>query len=386
MNINLLKSAAVAEGNFLVSALLNNYIEDTNIKSPAATNGKILIINPNLFDELDTAQQYGTLCHEARHIMFKHKEIEEQLGLKHDLYNIATDIIVNEQVLAAGRKLPEGYKTREDYGIGSEFKSSIEIYNKLLELLQNQDNQNGDSSDENSGGQQDNNDGENEDDNGNNKGKENKDKLNNDLIDYESPNNSDIDMMAEASLGTDFSKEGDFARELLNNAKESKMNIWDYITKEVGRLTQPIWVRNFRRESRQVDGCIIPNYKGYQRVPQVKVFIDASGSMWDVIETIIKNLESIFKEGKMFKAKYLLFDTKIKEYNGKNLGSFGGGTDLELVGNSLDEADLYVVITDCEGDMKVIDKSDKNIIIFTNNTSYKGRKTINVSEDFTYIL
>ena len=88
MNINLLKSAAVAEGNFLVSALLNSYIEDTNIKSPAATNGKILIINPNLFDELDTAQQYGTLCHEARHIMFKHKEIEEQLGLKHDLYSV----------------------------------------------------------------------------------------------------------------------------------------------------------------------------------------------------------------------------------------------------------------------------------------------------------
>lgn len=354
MNIGLLIRCAVLEGNFLVSELLSELRFRDDIEY-AATNGNVVFVNKENISKLSVSDQYSILCHEARHILYKHNEIAKKMNLDVSLYNIATDIIINEEIKAAGRKMTLGL-TRQSLNppIPGNLKTSIDIYNWLVDNRENLDS--------------------------------NVIGASNDMIESEEEQSEGIRVAIEVELEKTYSLEAKSTKEIIVEETNSKLSIWDYITKEAGRLTQPIWIRNFRRESRHVDGCVMPNYRGYQRVPKVKVFIDASGSMGEAVVNILSSLKNIFKEGKMFKARYFLFDTKIKEYEEGIEDRFYGGTDLNLVANSLDDADLYVVITDCEGDMCGLNESKKNIIVFTNNMSAVKGKAIGVDNDFCNII
>jgi predicted metal-dependent peptidase len=70
-----------------------------------ATDGKHLLINPEFVDTLTDKEFTAVTLHEALHIVFKHHLRGK--GLKHDLFNIACDVIINEYVRSEDHTLPD---------------------------------------------------------------------------------------------------------------------------------------------------------------------------------------------------------------------------------------------------------------------------------------
>ena len=354
MSLNKFINAAAAEGNFLLCKLLRGVVFDDHLPAPAATDGSKILINEDLFNSYSDVEQYGILCHEARHVLYQHSRIAKAKDLKMSIYNIATDIIINEEIIKAGRKLPSGHLTRQlpEITVPSHLKSSRAIYDWLMENCQECEVSISDLMKEG------------------------------DSVDGE------VRQMSEIELERNYSIEALENKEIVCKLKDVKgLSIFDYVKYEVGRLTQPLWKRNFRREGRSVPGCVMPSYRAQTRVPKIKVFIDASGSMSDVIVNIISGLNKVFVKGKMFSARYFLFDTKIAEYKNENqIRNFLGGTRLDLVADSLTDADMYFVITDCEGDMSGLNNTDKNLIVFTNNKDEVYGKAVEVDDDFLHTI
>lgn len=356
MNLNKFINAAAAEGNFLLCKLLREAVFKDDIPAPAATDGSKVFINEDLFSSYSDVEQYGILCHEARHILYQHPKIAKVKELKPSLYNIATDIIINEEVIKAGRKLPDGCLTRElpnGTVVPKHLKSSMSIYEWLLDVLPKETSFDA-----------------------------------KDLMEEPSNVDGEIKQLAEIELEKNYSQEARDTKEVIRELKDVKgLSIFDYVKYEVGRLTQPLWKRNFRREGRSVPGCVMPSYRAQVRLPKVKVFIDASGSMNKVIDNIISGLDKVFAKGKMFSARYFLFDTKIEEYRDHDqIGYFLGGTNLNLVADNLTEADMYFVITDCEGNMDRLNNSKQNLVVFTNNKREVYGKAVEVDDEFLHTI
>ncbi len=360
MDIGLFQKCAVNEGNFLLYKLLDKIKFNEEMQAPAGTDGKYIFINEEEFSKQKKSDQYAILCHEALHIVYKHNAICDKKGLNPEIYNIACDIIINEKVREAGRTLKSGLTRALHLGdqvliVPDNLKDSLSVYEYLIKNIPPKERP-----DEGSGCLQ---------------------------PDSGEESDADIENQAEIERSKDFSLEAQLTkREVCERELEKKLNIWDEIKQEIGRLTQPCYKRNFRRESRPIPGIIMPNYRGYQIVPKAKVFIDCSGSMGHLPQKIISNLMAVFAKGKMFNAKYYLFDTFIEEYDGTNLGRFGGGTDLCKVEKEMDDADLYVILTDCEGDMSGFDNTKKNTMIFTNDFDQKGKKIRIVDDEFENII
>lgn len=356
MNLNKFINAAAAEGNFLLCKLLREVVFRDDIPAPAATDGSKVFINEDLFSSYSDVEQYGILCHETRHILYQHAKIAKTKELIPTLYNIATDIIINEEVIKAGRKLPAGHLTRElpdGMRVPSYLNSSMRIYEWLLENLPEDTRLSAD-----------------------------------DLMEEPANVDGEIQQLAEIELERNYSQEARDSKEMIDKLKDVKgLSIFDYVKYEVGRLTQPLWKRNFRREGRSVQGCVMPSYRAQVRLPKVKVFIDASGSMREVIDNIISGLDKVFTKGKMFSAKYFLFDVKMEEYKDYDqIERFLGGTNLNLVADNLTDADMYFVITDCEGDMERLNNSNKNLVVFTNNEKEVYGKAVEVDDEFLHTI
>lgn len=79
--------------------------------APAWTDGKVIHYGPK-FATFTLEEQMGVCAHEIMHIAFRHisraKQLRKRFGDLYDnfIFNIATDAIINETLLLAGRKLP----------------------------------------------------------------------------------------------------------------------------------------------------------------------------------------------------------------------------------------------------------------------------------------
>lgn len=74
--------------------------------STMATDGKSILWSPDWVDTIDQEETVGTLAHEVLHIVLKHPL---RRGSRDPLlWNIATDFAINQILVDAGFKLPEG--------------------------------------------------------------------------------------------------------------------------------------------------------------------------------------------------------------------------------------------------------------------------------------
>ncbi len=121
----------------------------------AATDGKDIYFDPEYFESLTEDDRLFLIAHELMHIKFNHVyRQEDKNGNKRDpdVWNEATDAIINANLQRDGFKIKEGYVNRPEA-----LRYSAEaFYEKLLKEKQNQNN-NKDNNNEASGNKNGNN-------------------------------------------------------------------------------------------------------------------------------------------------------------------------------------------------------------------------------------
>ena len=113
-------------------AVANIEFKDNLKYHTAATDGKNIYVDPNYFASLSENDRLLTIAHEIMHIKFMHMfRLKDKSGVKRDpeLWNIATDAIINANLERDGFTIKEGYVNMPealDY-------SAEEFYQKLLQ-------------------------------------------------------------------------------------------------------------------------------------------------------------------------------------------------------------------------------------------------------------
>lgn len=180
-------------------AVANIEFKDNLKYHTAATDGKNIYVDPNYFASLSENDRLFTIAHEIMHIKFMHMyRLKDKSGVKRDpeLWNIATDAIINANLERDGFTIKEGYVNMPealDY-------SAEEFYQKLLQEKekkeqeqknnqnQNQDQEQGDGQEQ----EQDNQQGSGQSDEQDNKqGNEQNQEQNNENSDQTENQNSD---------------------------------------------------------------------------------------------------------------------------------------------------------------------------------------------------
>ena len=127
----------------------------------AATDGKNVYVDPNYFESLSENERIFIIAHEIMHIKFMHMfRLKDKDGKKRDpdLWNIATDAIINANLERDGFTIKEGYVNMPE----ALNYSAEEFYQKLLEEKEKKQNeqQNGQKQEQGDGQQQGQNSGQ----------------------------------------------------------------------------------------------------------------------------------------------------------------------------------------------------------------------------------
>ena len=142
MNVESIKRRLLVKYPFFGSVVADsNFIAEPSVGT-AGTDGKNIYYNPNFIESITDDQQTFIFAHEICHIAFDH--IFRSEGKDKDLWNIATDSVVNAFLKQDGLPIVEG---------GVDIPEAInydaeEMYKKLLEEKKQQQQQNGQGNDQ----------------------------------------------------------------------------------------------------------------------------------------------------------------------------------------------------------------------------------------------
>lgn len=139
----------------------------------AATDGKNVYVDPNYFESLSENERIFIIAHEIMHIKFMHMfRLKDKDGKKRDpdLWNIATDAIINANLERDGFTIKEGYVNMPE----ALNYSAEEFYQKLLEEKEKKQNeqQNGQKQEQGDGQEQGQNSGQSKEQDGGQKQKD----------------------------------------------------------------------------------------------------------------------------------------------------------------------------------------------------------------------
>ena len=129
-DIEMLKRKMLVKYPFFGSVVTNvDYKESKDIIA-AATDGKTIYYNPDFLNKLSISEQTFIFAHEVCHIAFNH--ILRSENKDHDLWNIATDAVINQFLKRDGLTMVQG---------GVDIKEAINydaeaLYEKLLQEKQ----------------------------------------------------------------------------------------------------------------------------------------------------------------------------------------------------------------------------------------------------------
>lgn len=149
-DIESIKRKMLVKYPFFGSVVANvDYKENKNVPT-AGTDGKVIYYNPEFLEKLSVEEQTFIFAHEICHIAFNH--ILRSEGKDPNLWNIATDAVINAFLKRDGLKMVEGVVDMED-AINYDAEQLYEKLSKEKQQGQQNQNQNGQ---ENSGEQQQN--------------------------------------------------------------------------------------------------------------------------------------------------------------------------------------------------------------------------------------
>ena len=148
MNIESIKRKLLVKYPFFGSVVANsNFIAEPAVGT-AGTDGKTIYYNPNFIESIADDQKTFIFAHEICHIAFDH--IFRSEGKDKDLWNIATDSVINSFLKQDGLPIVEGVvDIPEAINYDAE-----EMYKKLLEEKKQQQQPNGQGNGKNQKGSQ----------------------------------------------------------------------------------------------------------------------------------------------------------------------------------------------------------------------------------------
>jgi predicted metal-dependent peptidase len=134
-DIEVLKRKMLVKYPFFGSVVANvNYKENKNI-STAGTDGETIYYNPEYLERLSIEEQTFIFAHEVCHIAFNH--ILRSEGKDSELWNVATDGVINQFLKRDGLKMPSGLV---DIAEAINYDAE-QLYEKLLQAKQQKQQQ-----------------------------------------------------------------------------------------------------------------------------------------------------------------------------------------------------------------------------------------------------
>ncbi len=217
-DIKSIKNKMLVKYPFFGSVIADVKYEEDKSLGTAGTNGQIIYYNPDYLNCLSKEEQTFVFAHEVCHIAFNH--ILRSEGKDVNLWNIATDGVINQFLKRDGLKMPEG---------GVDIADAInydaeQLYEKLLqEKQQNQENQQNSQEHQN---QQNNSKSNNNQKNGNSQNSNNdqqgdgSQKQNSE----KSQNGQDSNQISSNSKNNENSQSSEDSQEQSNNQDNSQIN------------------------------------------------------------------------------------------------------------------------------------------------------------------
>ena len=391
----------------------------------AATDGNIVYFDPDFLASLNNSDKLFIIAHELMHIMFGHTHrIKDKNGKERDLdiWNIATDAIINANLERDGFKIKEGYVNMpEALNYNSE-----ELYEKLLREKQEQQQEFGNNGEqENTQQQSENsqNQGQNEkpqQEQGASSGKQfaddhslwgktpeesqeqgngkNKELTKNDQSNQsQTSKNGQSDHIAKISKfsSSQFDERNEFQenrKDRFERAKQKMKNMRDQGLKKLekkdikfGKIGEekPIldWKLLLRREVEKTEiiwsqrKSIAENNYAYrleendvEDEAETEVMIDVSGSIsLNMIKSFLRQLKPILRESKLkigffsdYATKKFLSIEKEKDIDNLKLPFYGGGTNIDASVRAFSKKreNNKIVFTDGYCDDEVMPKKD----------------------------
>lgn len=217
-DIKSIKNKMLVKYPFFGSVIADVKYEEDKSLGTAGTNGQIIYYNPDYLNCLSKEEQTFVFAHEVCHIAFNH--ILRSEGKDVNLWNIATDGVINQFLKRDGLKMPEG-----GVNIADALNYDAEqLYEKLLqEKQQNQENQQNSQEHQN---QQNNSKSNNNQKNGNSQNSNNdqqgdgSQKQNSE----KSQNGQDSNQISSNSKNKENSQSSEDSQEQSNNQNNSQIN------------------------------------------------------------------------------------------------------------------------------------------------------------------
>jgi predicted metal-dependent peptidase len=217
-DIKSIKNKMLVKYPFFGSVIADVKYEEDKSLGTAGTNGQIIYYNPDYLNCLSKEEQTFVFAHEVCHIAFNH--ILRSEGKDVNLWNIATDGVINQFLKRDGLKMPEG-----GVDIADALNYDAEqLYEKLLqEKQQNQENQQNSQEHQN---QQNNSKSNNNQKNGNsqNSNKDQQGDGSQKQNSEKSQNGQDSNQISSNSKNKENSQSSEDSQEQSNNQNNSQIN------------------------------------------------------------------------------------------------------------------------------------------------------------------
>lgn len=298
-----------------------------------ATDGHVILVNPEFTETLTNKEIQGVLAHEAMHILGMH-HLRMQFR-DHTKWNHATDYAINDLLTKEGFSLPKGGLLDEKYAT----KAAEHVYN----ILPDSDNQNNPSFGEVCAA-----------------GSLSGQKITSqDEIKVEEQRIQELAAKAATTAKMQGKLPGGIERmvdELVNNKVPWHELLRRYMDKP--SKDDYSWTTPNRRFVHQ--GIYMPGLSGNNNMGEVVVAVDTSGSIGDrELSTFLAQIRSIVSDATPSKVTVLYFDTKVSsiqefidpsEFDITLNPTGGGGTDFDPIFNWVKEngvrPEVIVVLTD----------------------------------------
>ena len=217
-DIKSIKNKMLVKYPFFGSVIADVKYEEDKSLGTAGTNGQIIYYNPDYLNCLSKEEQTFVFAHEVCHIAFNH--ILRSEGKDVNLWNIATDGVINQFLKRDGLKMPEG-----GVDIADALNYDAEqLYEKLLqEKQQNQENQQNSQEHQN---QQNNSKSNNNQKNGNSQNSNNDQQSDGShkQNSEKSQNGQDSNQISSNSKNNENSQSSEDSQEQSNNQDNSQIN------------------------------------------------------------------------------------------------------------------------------------------------------------------
>lgn len=371
-DIDSLKRKMLIKYPFFGSTITNVEYQELLDIDTAATDGNKIYYNPEFLGGLTTEEQIFILAHEVCHIAFNH--ISRRKDKDKNLWNIATDAVINQLLKKDGLKMLDGL-----IDIPEAIDYDAETYYEKL-LQEQKENPNFDRKAGNDSHEM----WENTDIKEN--GKTDTSEKEDDISEKDAfKKNRELKKKQLEDLKRSLIKDTVTSNEfnMSNVGSASSLIDWRYILKETINYDVDWSYKNATIEN----GVITANLED-KALPVTEILLDTSGSInEDLLRTFLRECKNILKHSKVlvgcFDTIFYGFKELRTEQDIDNMRFVGGGgTDFDVAVNAFSRrSENKIIFTDGEARMPMTPVNAVWIVFGNRKINPKGGKVIYINEE-----